>query len=101
MTTFYIIHVIDFVLPKVHFVAPYPYHLNVSQSTGQVCLGLLGGDKWEPSLSIEHVLQSLVAILIRPETSNAMDHDTLNNYCNFRGTYDVTAKLSARRAASN
>ena len=80
--------------------SPFPYHLNVSQSTGQVCLGLLGDDKWEPAfMSIEHVLQALVAILIRPDATSAMDHELLNNYHNFSGTYETNAKASAKNAA--
>ena len=78
---------------------PYPYHLNVSQRSGQVCLGLLGQDKWEPSLSIEHILQGLIAILIRPETSGAMEHDLLNNYHNFTSVYKRSARQSAQAAA--
>lgn len=80
--------------------SPFPYHLNVSQNTGQVCLGLLGDDKWEPSfMSIEHILQALVAILIRPEVTGAMDHTLLNNFHNYRGLYDSNAKSSAKNAA--
>ena len=85
---------------QVHFVSPFPYHLNISQSTGQVCLGLLGDDKWEPAfMSLEHVLQALVAILIRPEETNAMDHVLLNNFHNYRWRYDDNAKKSAVTAA--
>ena len=80
--------------------APLPYHLNVSQSTGQVCLGLLGDDKWEPAyMSLEHILQALVAILIRPEVTSAMDHELLNNYHNYSGLYESKAKTSALNAA--
>ena len=71
----------------------------MSQTTGQVCLGLLGQDKWETSFSMEHILNALVAILIRPETSSAMDHDTLNDYCNFPGSYKLMAQSSATKAA--
>ena len=84
---------------QVHFLKPLPYHLNVSQTTGQVCLGLLGQEKWEPSFTMEHILQAIVAVLIRPETSSAMDHETLNNYHNFTGTYNIIARESARKAA--
>lgn len=78
---------------------PFPYHLNVSQRTGEVCLGLLGADenKRDPSFTIEHVLHAIVAILIRPEISTAMDHTLLNNYQNFRGMYDSYAKDSAKK----
>ena len=83
-----------------HFVSPIPYHLNVSQRTGQVCLGVLGVDKWEPAyMSIEHILQALVAILIRPEVSSAIDHELLNNYHNFPSRYAMHAATSAVNAA--
>ena len=83
-----------------HFVAPFPYHMNISQSSGQVCLGLLSDDKWEPAfMSLEHILQALVAILIRPDVTSAMDHELLNNYHNFSGIYEMNAKSSATNAA--
>ena len=79
--------------------SPFPYHLNVSQKTGQVCLGLLGPDKWEPSyMGMEHILQALIAILIRPEPSSAVDHALLNNYHNFPDIYSKWAKTSAARS---
>ena len=87
-------------LCQVHFVAPFPYHLNISQNSGQVCLGLLGDDKWEPTyMSIEHVLQALVAILIRPDVTSAIDHELLNNFHNFSSLYKSNAETSARTAA--
>ena len=50
-------------------------------------------------MSLEHVLQALVAILIRPEETNAMDHVLLNNFHNYRWRYDDNAKKSAVTAA--
>ena len=50
-------------------------------------------------MGMEHILQALVAILIRPEPSSAMDHALLNNYHNFRPTYDMNAQRSALSAA--
>ena len=52
-------------------------------------------------MSIEHVLQALVAILIRPEVSSAMDHELLNNYHNFPGMYKGYAETSAANAAKH
>ena len=84
---------------QVHFLQPFPYHLNVSQRTGHICLGMLSQDKWDPAtFSLEHVLQAIIAVLIRPETSNAMDHDTLNNFHNFTYTYNGNARSSASAA---
>lgn len=50
-------------------------------------------------MSIEHILQALVAILIRPEVTSAMDHTLLNNFHNYRSLYDSNAKSSAKNAA--
>lgn len=79
---------------------PYPYHLNVSQKTGQVCLGLLGAgeNKWDPSFTIEHILNAIIAILIRPEVTTAMDHSTLNKYHHFPWEYNAMAKESAKKS---
>lgn len=82
---------------QVHFLEPFPYHLNVSQKTGQVCLGLLTAqeNKWDPSYTVEHIINAIIAILIRPEVSTAMDHSTLNNYHHFPWVYKDEAKKSA------
>ena len=50
-------------------------------------------------MSLEHILQALVAILIRPEVTSAMDHELLNNYHNYSGHYESKAKTSALNAA--
>ena len=78
---------------------PFPYHLNVSQKTGQICLGLLGADegKWDCSFTVEHVLHAIIAVLIRPEVSTAMDHSTLNNFHHFPITYNKLARESAQK----
>lgn len=81
------------------FIPPFPYHLNVSQTSGNVCLGLLSTDKWDTTFTMEHVLQAIVAILIRPEQSNSMDHATLNNYCQANYIYSSLAKRSAQECA--
>jgi len=47
---------------------------------------------------MEHILNALVAILIRPETSTAMEHEALNNYCNYPWRYNYMAKESAKKA---
>ena len=85
---------------QVHFLEPIPYHLNISQKTGQVCLGLLGAgeNKWEPTFTMEHILNAIVAILIRPDVTTAMDHATLNNFHHFKWDYDKSAKQSAQKS---
>ena len=84
---------------QVQFLAPFPYHLNVSQTSGNVCLGLLSKDKWDTTSTMECVLQAIIAILIRPEPSNSMDHATLNSYCQSNFVYNSLAKKSAEECA--
>ncbi len=93
--------VILYVCTQVYFLEPFPYHLNVSQRTGQICLGLLGNDdkKWDPTFTIEHILYAITAILIRPELSTSMDHSTLNEYHHFTHIYNQNAQKSARESA--
>ncbi|CAH1228655.1 UBE2D4 [Branchiostoma lanceolatum] len=83
--------------PVVHFLTPI-YHLNVSQTCGQVCLRFLSEDQWVAGGTIEQVLSALFSLLIRPEEDNAFDHAVLNNYHHFRGTYDKMACESAEKA---
>ncbi|XP_078593170.1 ubiquitin-conjugating enzyme E2 D4-like isoform X2 [Branchiostoma floridae x Branchiostoma japonicum] len=83
--------------PIVRFVTPI-YHLNVSQSSGQVCLRFLAEDEWVAGGTIEQVLNALFSLLIRPEEDNAFDHDVLNNYHHYRGQYDRKARACAAKA---
>jgi len=74
----------------------------VSKKTGEVCMGLLGGGEgqWEPSFTIENIIINIMGLLIRPEVSTAMDHDTLNQYHHFECNYDAEAKASAVKSSS-
>ena len=74
----------------------------MSKETGEVCMGLLGGGEgqWEPSFTIQNVIINVIGLLIRPEVSIAMDHDTLNQYHHFKWNYDSEAKASAIKSAS-
>ncbi|XP_033731759.1 ubiquitin-conjugating enzyme E2 4-like [Pecten maximus] len=75
-----------------------PYHLNVDQKHGQVCLGFLSKDDWSPaSRSMEQIINALFSLLGRPEPENSMDHELLNEYTHFRGNYVRKAKESVKR----
>ncbi|CAH1244598.1 UBE2D1 [Branchiostoma lanceolatum] len=83
--------------PIVRFVTPI-YHLNVSQSSGQVCLRFLAEDEWVAGGTIEQVLNALFSLLIRPEEDNAFDHDVMNEYHHLKFLYDEKACESATKA---
>ncbi|XP_019642875.1 PREDICTED: ubiquitin-conjugating enzyme E2 K-like [Branchiostoma belcheri] len=83
--------------PIVRFITPI-YHLNVSQTSGQVCLRFLAEDEWVAGGTIEQVLNALFSLLIRPEEDNAFDHDVLNNYHHYKQSYNSKARNSADKA---
>ncbi len=65
-------------------------------------MGLLGGEgegQWETSFTLENVVNNVIALLIRPEVSTAMDHEVLNEYHHFKWNFDTKAKESARKSA--
>ena len=79
------------------FINPIPYHLNVSQLTGQICLGLLKADVWEPTSSIKTLLHAISVSLTRPESDTFVDDDVNYNYHNNRGLYNEKAKKSIKK----
>lgn len=83
--------------PEVRFLTPI-YHLNVCPKTGQVCLPFLTKDSWKPTYTIEHILQALYSLLIKPEEGNAFEHSLLNEFHNYRSRYDSQARESASKA---
>lgn len=74
------------------------YHLNVSQTTGHVCLAFLNDNNWLPTRTIEDVLSAVFSILIRPEPENAYDPATLNMYNGDNTKYQQMARKSAQNA---
>ena len=79
------------------FVNPIPYHLNVSQLNGQICLGLLKADAWEPTSSIKTLLHAVSVSLTRPEPDTFVDDDVNYNYHNNRRLYNEKAQTSVRK----
>ncbi|XP_069120677.1 ubiquitin conjugating enzyme E2 B-like [Argopecten irradians] len=84
--------------PTINFdTASIPYHLNVNQRLGQVCLGFLSEDNWSPTgTSMEMIINALFSLLARPEPENSMDHELLNQYTHFRINYNAKAQESVK-----
>ena len=81
----------------VKFLSPIPYHLNVSQSDGQVCIGLLKADQWNPTTScIEKVLNGIVVTLAQPQLDTYVDDEVNNTYLHNRRAYEDKARRSVR-----
>ncbi|XP_065906261.1 ubiquitin-conjugating enzyme E2-17 kDa-like isoform X2 [Dysidea avara] len=85
--------------PKiVKFVHPIPYHLNVSQSDGQVCIGLLKPDQWDPSTScIESILNAIAVTLAQPQLDSYVDDDVNSIYLHNRRLYEEKARCSVKK----
>ncbi|XP_021373073.1 ubiquitin-conjugating enzyme E2 4-like [Mizuhopecten yessoensis] len=85
--------------PAINFdTATIPYHLNVHQKFGQVCLGFLTEDNWSPAAtSMEQIVNALFSLLARPEPQNSMDHELLNQYTHYLTNYEQKARESAKR----
>ena len=83
----------------VKFLKPIPYHLNVGQSDGQVCIGLLKSDQWNPTASnccIESVLTTIFAALARPQPDSIVDDDVNSTYMHNRSVYEERARRSVK-----
>ena len=82
----------------VKFLSPIPYHLNVSQLDGQVCIGLLKADHWNPTTEcIEKVLNSIVVTLAQPQLDTYVDDEVNNTYLHNRRAYEDKARRSVRK----
>ena len=69
------------IIQIIRFLSPIPYHLNVSQSNGQVCIGLLKADQWNPTTScIEKVLNGIVVTLAQPQLDSYVDDEVNTEY---------------------
>ncbi|XP_058963885.2 uncharacterized protein [Pocillopora verrucosa] len=80
--------------PSVRFLSPI-YHVNVSPSSGHVCLGFLTEESWLPTRCVQDVLSGVFALLIRPELANAADHTLLEMYNKNKVVYEQKARKSA------
>ena len=81
----------------IKFQNPIPYHLNVGQSDGIVCIGLLKPDQWDPAAScMENVLASILAALAKPQADSFVDDDVNNTYIHNNSLYQERAKRSVK-----
>lgn len=81
--------------PTVRFLSPI-YHLNVSPSTGHVCLGFLSEEDWLPTRCIRDVLSAVFSLLIKPEPENSAEQALLQAYNHNRASYEEKARRSAK-----
>ena len=74
------------------------YHVNVSPTTGHVCLGFLSEENWLPTRCVQDILSGVFSLLIRPELENAADQALLQAYNHNRADYEEKARKSAKNA---
>mmetsp|Transcript_42990 Transcript_42990/g.86909 ORF Transcript_42990/g.86909 Transcript_42990/m.86909 type:complete len:129 (-) Transcript_42990:174-560(-) len=75
--------------PKVKFRTTV-YHSNVNE-LGDIGLDMLG-DGWAPALSIKRILLTIIDLLRRPNTNDAISPDIADQFVNDREEHDKTAK---------
>ena len=74
---------------------PIPYHLNVSQTDGQVCLGATNPARWEPVNSdIKQILLAIKAALAEPQEDSYVDDDVYGLFNKDNNLYLKKAKES-------
>ena len=70
----------------------------MSQSDGQVCIGLLKADQWDPTTScIEKLLNGIVVTLALPQLDTYVDDEVNNTYLHNRREYEDKARRSVRK----
>lgn len=85
-------------LQVVRFVNPIPYHLNVDQSTGQICIGILKADNWNPATScMENVLHGVAVALTNPQQNSFVDDEVYRTYVHQKSVYEEKARCSVKR----
>ena len=76
---------------------PIPYHLNVSQTDGQVCLGATNPASWEPVESdIKQILIAIKAALASPQEDSYVDDDVYHLFNKDNNLYLKKAKESVQ-----
>ena len=73
------------------------YHVNIDQSSGQVCLGFVSPDNWNPTNGIEDVLRAVFSLLITPQVDTAQDQQILGTFQESKHVYERKATHSAQR----
>ena len=85
-----------FLLFQVRFLTPV-FHVNIDQTTGQVCLGFISADNWNPTNGIEDVLRGIFSLLITPQVETAQDQQILGIFQDSPRIYERKARQSARK----
>jgi ubiquitin-protein ligase len=81
---------------QIRFLTPV-YHVNIDQSSGQVCLGFVSADKWNPTTGIEDVLRAVFSLLITPQVETAQNQQILGLFKDSKRIYERRARDSARK----
>ena len=82
---------------QVRFLTPV-YHVNVSPTTGNVCLGFLTEENWLPTRCVRDVLSGVFSLLIKPVPENSADQAVLETYNHRKAFYEEKARRSAMNA---
>ena len=73
------------------------FHINIDQSSGQVCLGFITADNWNPTNGIEDVLRGVFSLLITPQVETAQDQKILGVFQDSPRIYERRARESAKK----
>ena len=82
--------------PTVRFLTPV-FHINIDQSSGQVCLGFITADNWNPTNGIEDILRGVFSLLITPQVETAQDQKILGIFQDSPRIYERRARESAKK----
>ena len=69
----------------------------MDQSTGQICIGILKADSWNPATSsMENVLHAVAVALTKPQQNSIVDDEMYGIYVNQRHIYEEKARSSVK-----
>ncbi|KAG0143924.1 hypothetical protein CROQUDRAFT_660640 [Cronartium quercuum f. sp. fusiforme G11] len=75
------------------------YHPNITQE-GLLCVGILKADAWKPSVRIEHVLRTIVNLLVEPNPDDAIVASVAEQYVKDRPAFLAAARESVGKYAT-
>ncbi len=85
--------------PDVKFCFKNMYHLNVSPTSGHVCIGIL--NEWNPNTKIRQVLYAIFSILYNQNPESTYDNAMATLYKNNREEFNQNARNWVRANALN